>query len=404
MAKATLKLAAAGVAEGRLRIDAEQGVVYGVSVLTVGPAQDHGFDVDGTMLDQCCAMINSAPLGLSVRASHPRPGEDPLLDLVGRLRTARVVGMKVLANLHLGLYAKHSPGGNLWNYILSLAEDDPAALGLSIVFDPAEFVRGPEGVPLGRIRKLIAVDLTAVPAANPAGLLSSIKGAATMDELLKAFLVLCGLSPDASDEEAEKFLAALTGQQKAIADKLATSVDAGAGTELARRAAGQSAPAASAGPGLLAERGRVRSLVSLGQKIGFSAEEVLEMAVHGTTMEEAQTLALQRLSATRGPLAIGLPEGMGMSDIRVGDDRSQVGLGQALGDAILLRAGTSLIARLGMVRPVSMPFLLRVYPLVYISYLLLQRCSTSGMNCGKNTLPIVSRKVLMMSKIPCTMG
>lgn len=176
------------LAEG-LEIDAEKGVIDGVSVITLGEATGHGFIVDSVLLNQVVDGINAAPDGVKVRITHPeKSGADGAMFLVGRIRNARLDGDRVRATLMLGDYAKTNPHGDLWTYILSIAQNDPTVLGLSVVFYRAhyEFKPGPGGTQLayGRASGVFAVDLTDFPAANSNGLLAGdLQGAIVMSNL-----------------------------------------------------------------------------------------------------------------------------------------------------------------------------------------------------------------------------
>ena len=107
---------------------------------------------------------------------------------LGRLKDVRVEGEKVIGDLHFAQSAHATPEGDLAEYVMKLAEEDPAAAGLSIVFEHDQeaeqkfmtkfsgdsFMSPDEdnvrNLPHVRLAKLRAADIVDEPAANPEGL------------------------------------------------------------------------------------------------------------------------------------------------------------------------------------------------------------------------------------------
>ncbi|MFO8006181.1 MAG: hypothetical protein R6V05_00430 [Candidatus Brocadiia bacterium] len=337
----TVRLAQPNALAGRrVRVDREAGRIRDVSILTRGPAVGHGFHVDDVMLRQVADGLNAMPRGALSRVSHPQPGQDPIFLTVGRAGAGgvRIRDGQVRGDVQLGPYARHTPAGDLWSWLLSLAEDDPTALGLSLAFRPAEYERSPDGRPLGRVRTVTAVDFTGDPAANPAGLLRT-KGEGLMNEALRAYLVTIGLSAGASDEEAREFMDGLAGVQRRIADALAAEPEPQPVPAGVPASADGDNPAA---PALRAERRRVKGLVQMVQMGVLPSEKLADLVESGVTPDQAKTLALGHLTHTRGPLPLADPD-RAVPGVRVGRDRNRHTLGAALRDAILLRAGVSLL-------------------------------------------------------------
>ena len=85
----------------RLKVDAEQGVIRNVAVLTAGevrPSNSAPFMVDAVTLAQVRDLINAAPGGLKNRLTHPElDGVDGIELLVGSIRNARLDGDQVIA-------------------------------------------------------------------------------------------------------------------------------------------------------------------------------------------------------------------------------------------------------------------------------------------------------------------
>jgi hypothetical protein len=167
----------------KLRIDRKARIVRGACVITRGPAAGHGFDIDDVMLRQVSqAIADAGPAGIKSRFTHASDagpfsgGVDPIEVVVGRCRNAVLDGDCVRADIHIGSYADDSPSGKLATYLMNVAEEDPAIIGLSIVFSRAPFEerRGEGGQtlpPAARLRELLAVDFVGDPGANPDGLL-----------------------------------------------------------------------------------------------------------------------------------------------------------------------------------------------------------------------------------------
>ncbi len=176
-------LRASGLMLGGVTVNDVAGVIENAAVMTIGPTLGHGFDIDATSIQQVCDLINANPDGVLCRFKHPEVDSggyqsDALGTVVGRIKNARIVGDSVRGDVHLGDYAKIVPGlGDVRSYILSLAKDDPAALGLSAVIhyevDPQTDKDGNPTLLPARIFAVDAVDLVGKPAANPNGLLSA---------------------------------------------------------------------------------------------------------------------------------------------------------------------------------------------------------------------------------------
>lgn len=174
------------------------GMIKGVSVITRGEALGHGMWIDADFLSDVTAAINgskAASGGLKARFTHPGLSSDGLGSHLGRLLDARTEGDKVLADLHIVEAARNSPDGDLAEYVMGLADEDPAAFGMSIVFerdikaeqDFLERHSTPEGDDSvftspdddnvnnylhARLSRLRAGDAVDEPAANPAGMFS----------------------------------------------------------------------------------------------------------------------------------------------------------------------------------------------------------------------------------------
>lgn len=191
------------------------GAIYGVSVITRGEALGHDMWIDEQFLADTTAAINRGESGIKARFTHPGLSSDGIGKYLGRITDARMEGNKVLADLHFQESATKTPDGNLADYVMQLAEDDPQSFGLSIVFDvneeqmtqhreehtfgkPAKFVSPDEenknNYPHARMSSLRAADAVDSPAANPDGLFHREQEIAQDADGLFAFAL--GLSAD----------------------------------------------------------------------------------------------------------------------------------------------------------------------------------------------------------------
>jgi HK97 family phage major capsid protein len=159
----------AGVVDGE--------VISGVSIATTGEAVGHRLMFDQTSLAQLQLLASSKPRGVKSRFTHPDWFHDGLGKYLGRftnfqiLEVASVVpAMKLVADLQLSKTSHTSPAGDIGQYVLDLAGEDPSALGVSVVVDlQRERVEG-QDLPVARITQLYAADVVDEPSLNPDGL------------------------------------------------------------------------------------------------------------------------------------------------------------------------------------------------------------------------------------------
>jgi hypothetical protein len=202
------------------------GVIHGVSLIAAGEALGHDMWIDSVTLEQVAEFANRSKTGLKSRFTHPSMSADGLGRHLGRLRNARVEGDRVLADLHLTESSHKTPDGDLGGYVMDLSEEDPAAAGLSIVFehdeeeemqfmfehgarivdgwfDAREFYSPDEANVRNlrhvRLAKLRAADVVDEPAANPEGLFDRQSLPRVVDELLS---YAAGLTTDKPKSEA----------------------------------------------------------------------------------------------------------------------------------------------------------------------------------------------------------
>lgn len=186
------------------RVDREKRVIYGVSMLQTGEALGHGLMIDDKMLAQCVDGVNATGgHGIKSRFTHPGMCSDAMGKMLGKVKNARVMGDKAVADLYLAEHASKTPDGDLAGYVMDLADESPQDFGMSIAFDGsavwktttgAEFeasnangdraARPADAVgdkPFARITKLRASDVVDEPAANRDGLFAAFAGTTNMD-------------------------------------------------------------------------------------------------------------------------------------------------------------------------------------------------------------------------------
>jgi hypothetical protein len=163
-------------------VDRAQGIIYGYSVISEGPALGHDSAIDQTTMEQVVALGNQATHGIKSRFDHPNASNTSMGTFLGRTKNFRKSGDRVLGDLHLSESAKEAPQGDLYTYVLGLAERDPNAFGASIVFEGKfESQLNEDGTEkkdaqgkllprLTRVDSLLASDVVDDPAANPGGL------------------------------------------------------------------------------------------------------------------------------------------------------------------------------------------------------------------------------------------
>jgi hypothetical protein len=182
--------------------DNDAGLLSGVSLIAAGEALGHDMWIDDVTLSQVAEQAGQGKHGIKSRFTHPSMSADGMGRHLGRIKDVRVEGDRVLGDLHFAKSAHSTPDGNLAEYVMELAEEDPAAAGLSIVFEhdaereeayQASFGDGPfespdednvKNLPHVRLAKLRAADIVDEPAANPEGMFDRQPLARDVDDLL----------------------------------------------------------------------------------------------------------------------------------------------------------------------------------------------------------------------------
>lgn len=166
-------------------IDAQNAIIAGVSVITVGEAKGHGMLIDEQTLMQVKAAAETYMGGLKVKTDH----YTGFNEIVGALKNFVIDGDQLRADLYL--LKNHEATAR----ILEMAELMPDTFGLSISFSGEH--QETDDTVFARCSEIYSADLVDTPAANPSGLFSakvdSMKKA--MDEKQFAEALAAALAP-----------------------------------------------------------------------------------------------------------------------------------------------------------------------------------------------------------------
>lgn len=190
------------------------GMITGAAAITRGEALGHYAWVDADAVESVVKLGNRSPKGIKVRFTHPGLSADGMGTLLGRMKNFRMEGDRAVGDIHLARSAHKTPDGDLASYVMDMADEDPEAFGMSIVFDhdigeEDRFEAAHEnedghfespdnenssGYRHIRLAKLWASDVVDEPAANPQGLFRS--GHEIAEEADKLCEYALGLSPE----------------------------------------------------------------------------------------------------------------------------------------------------------------------------------------------------------------
>jgi len=125
------------------KIDRENGVLHDVVMCQVGEAKGHDVNLEQSFIDDLVAYANEnhQKNGLKARLGHPSMSNQTMGTQLGSFNNFRVSGNQAVADLTLLDAASKSPNGDLKEWVLSMAEEDPNFIMSSIVFKASEYYR-----------------------------------------------------------------------------------------------------------------------------------------------------------------------------------------------------------------------------------------------------------------------
>ena len=196
--------------------DQKSGIIRGASLIAAGEALGHGAWIDSTTLKQV-AELGSGD-GIKVRFTHPSMSGDGLGSYLGRAKNFTVEGGQVFGDVHFSKTSRREDGDR-GGYVLSLAEEDPAAFGMSIVFDhdlteesrfiqnysvddsfESPDVNNVNNFPHVRLSALHGADFVDEPAANPDGLFHTGPTAEILKQADAVLAYACGLTEEIPED------------------------------------------------------------------------------------------------------------------------------------------------------------------------------------------------------------
>lgn len=124
------------------KVDFDKRIIPGVIMCQVGEAKGHGVHLEQEFIESGIAYANKhhSKIGMKARFGHPSMSNETLGTEMGRFKNFKVVDDKMVADLHLFESANLSPTHpGMGDWILSMAEEDPAAIMCSIVFTPDHY-------------------------------------------------------------------------------------------------------------------------------------------------------------------------------------------------------------------------------------------------------------------------
>jgi len=336
---------------GNITVDEEAGIIRGASVMTIGPAAGHGFELDRTSIQQLSDAIAARGGTVKIRFKHPRLNgdgsqEDDLGCDVGTLSNVRIDGDRVRGDITIHEYASSLPVyGDVRTYLLKKAMQSPESFGLSAVIEyTVEPVTGADGTTrlMARIIDADAADFVGSPAANPDGLLSTpprqlpeqLMETTKMEPAFVQFLIgKLGLAPDSTPEAVQAAFDILSDEEKAAAQ---AEFEAGVTASMnepppEEKKEPPAQMAAKVTSGIVAlERKRISDIRQLASILpGIGTDEINQVIGLRLSPEQASSSFLKTIASKY----------KGVATVNVGENRQHASLAKALPDALRLRSG-----------------------------------------------------------------
>ena len=160
----------------------KSGVIRNFAVLTTDvEARGHDVIVDKEFGEEVAEALKTRS-GIKSRLTHVRG--DGITAGLGRVMFSKIEEGKVFGDLHFWASAHKSPSGNLADFVMTKAEEDPEAFGSSIGFTrDIEREDWSEEKPAVRLAELKFVDIVDSPATNPEGLFNESEDEVVSDAI-----------------------------------------------------------------------------------------------------------------------------------------------------------------------------------------------------------------------------
>jgi chromatin segregation and condensation protein Rec8/ScpA/Scc1 (kleisin family) len=125
-------------AQGPLTVDADKGIIKDIVLCQAGEARGHGVFLEQEFIDELVRLgAEFKDQGIKSRFGHPSMSNTALGTCMGRIKNIRALGDKAIGDLHLFEASKKSPThGDMFSYVLMMAQEAPESCGFSIVFVP----------------------------------------------------------------------------------------------------------------------------------------------------------------------------------------------------------------------------------------------------------------------------
>jgi len=203
------------------RINASEGIIFGVCVMEKGEAKGHNLQIDDKSLDQFLQLASERKDGVKVRfgADHNAGASD----INGCLKNFRREGDKIRADLHLLKSDKN------FSKIIEMAEKLPNEFGLSASTTAGEELIGHDRYV--RFNEIFCVDIVSNPAATNGLFFSQNNNNQTDKPMIKEFALMLGLPETATEAEVKTAFAAKCKTDAEYQKKMDAEADADADAE-----------------------------------------------------------------------------------------------------------------------------------------------------------------------------
>lgn len=272
------------------RVDRENKIIRGYSVMSLGEAKGHGFAADETTLEQLVALGNGTQGGMKTRVRHPGKENDGFARYLGKSTLFRREGDRVVADMQLSQSAFVSPEGDYGSYLMARAEEDASGFGASPEIEYTLKNNGPGKLPTLRLKSLKAIAVVDDPATNTA-----------------FFSCLSAKDDDMADANLETKNAELSAERDLLAEevtRLKTRVTTLESDVTAKSAELSVAKTDAAALAVKDERARAGDVLALCQKAG-KADLSAKYITDGTPTADVQRALFDVLCTGNKPIGEG---------------------------------------------------------------------------------------------------